>query len=1603
MALTVAGMLITTAAAVIMIMNLAPRDPGPAAEEAARYAEQGDYEKAREFYGRAYRRSLSGSKATPESNKYLTLIGDMCLAEGDARGAIGSWRAVTTNDPQNEAAQRKIVEFMLELARDMRAVKWSDVQVEAEKLLSINATHPTGMQALGLALIMQRTAKEDNLTKGEQYLTDAYNADKSNADFASTLASFQLQQNQPEKAVAVFDELMANLPEEAEKRAKAWRLRGRFYLIRSITDRQELARKEAARAIPTELAQARQQVTKSDAESLRSLEEALKLGPQDADNLIALGEYWISMVPGATDETLRKEYITRSQEFFTKAIDADKDGYEAYLRLAQLHMSNREPAKALQVLSQREQRGVRREGYKGSRNRYYMAMVRNEMFRVLMVQSESLTPPPPGQTSTPERDMIVQQMQRLRDQQEADSGKDDPGVLFMNGRLWILKGDINKAVRALEDARRQVPDNPELQQYLAQLYMRMREYGPASEALKTVLQAYPNNDKAWAIQAMLLREMGQADPALQAAERALQINPNNKEALVTMGRIYETKQNWAKVKEVSDRLAQAGGDTLTGKLQEAGILLAQAQGSEEPNPDLTAKAESLLKEVLTESPGNLTALRQLILLARDPKKPDSFDPKLASEIQAILKEQEAVIRKKLAEASASTQPARSEVDQYQRSLDGIEWFLTLIDPKTSKEEQSKHVEDIIRKNEDPFIVAAQLYQWYAAQPGREKEALEQLQKAYELKPDNPGIIEALFVRALQDKDWAAAEKYAKRATELNIDRTGGHMYRGRMLAVRPDVENGLQRAIEEFRAGLKEFPTYSQGYVLLGRALAQAKQNDEAFQAFAEAFRLNPANGVAALGLATISTLRGDAIEAEKYLKDCERLIPNHPWVRQQLQSSEDKRDPKRGIGRREEIRRTDPKNTDNLLRLAALYQSDGQPDKARAIYEECRKIDPKNFAVVQAYADFLRVKDPPEVELASKIIQELVDAYGSKQDSKDPKQDGLNQATAQLLMAAHLSSVSAIPGLAKPPTTQAVDEAYLAAAAMSDHPAVRLDIGEHFKSNQRWAEAEKWYREAIERAQAEKAPETEKAARQNLIGVIVRSRDPAREEDLKKEIDEFRAKYNDPYGFLAESEFLANAGRLDQALAAINQYVERRPDSANGHFLRGNIFFLRSMWQDAMNDYRTAKSQDPRGFNLQHRVRLALCLEHLGQIDLAITELASVLSDNPDHMGALDEILRIHTKLGQWSQAEKELLKRARAEPDNPEWPARLVSLYRSSKEGDKAVQTATQLALKTQFAPAAVETLLQVFLQFERYDDLLKFVDTRLPEAMRKGIYIDLMTAAAFAGKGDRISALQRYGRVLDEMSPNIERFSSAAEDMKMRLGAQAAMEAIQQRLNAKPDERASKFMLGRLKKDAGDRDAYLGAIRTILDSLPESTAPEIVADRYFLLQSQAIENYQRKEYEEARKGYEEMLKIDPNSIVALNNLAYLLMEHFKTPEQALPYSRQAAYLLPFDANVLDTVGWNHVLLGNYDIGIAALRRAIGIDDSLPAIHYHAAEAFARRAEAVPAGRDADLREAETECKRAHELIQAAGRDTESIFDRVLALSEKLGLRLDPKLSKK
>lgn len=86
-----------------------------------------------------------------------------------------------------------------------------------------------------------------------------------------------------------------------------------------------------------------------------------------------------------------------------------------------------------------------------------------------------------------------------------------------------------------------------------------------------------------------------------------------------------------------------------------------------------------------------------------------------------------------------------------------------------------------------------------------------------------------------------------------------------------------------------------------------------------------------------------------------------------------------------------------------------------------------------------------------------------------------------------------------------------------------------------------------------------------------------------------------------------------------------------------------------------------------------------------------------------------------------------------------------------------------------------------------------------------------------------------------------------------------------------------------------------------------------------------YQKNgESEKAKKTYEKILTLSPNSIVALNNLAWLYSEEEKDPDKAYELAQQARNQHPDNGAVADTLGWILHKRGDDRRSLALLREA-------------------------------------------------------------------------------
>jgi tetratricopeptide (TPR) repeat protein len=132
-------------------------------------------------------------------------------------------------------------------------------------------------------------------------------------------------------------------------------------------------------------------------------------------------------------------------------------------------------------------------------------------------------------------------------------------------------------------------------------------------------------------------------------------------------------------------------------------------------------------------------------------------------------------------------------------------------------------------------------------------------------------------------------------------------------------------------------------------------------------------------------------------------------------------------------------------------------------------------------------------------------------------------------------------------------------------------------------------------------------------------------------------------------------------------------------------------------------------------------------------------------------------------------------------------------------------------------------------------------------------------------------------------------------------------------------------------------------------------------------------------AEASYRQALAISDKDLVSLNNLAWVLAELRKKPDEALPLAIKAEQLAPQSADVLDTLGWVQYRRGAYADAEKSLSRAVERAAGNGTIQYHLGMTYARlgrKADAVSAlRRAAQLDPKLARSEKIEEMIKELG----------------------------
>lgn len=402
-------------------------------------------------------------------------------------------------------------------------------------------------------------------------------------------------------------------------------------------------------------------------------------------------------------------------------------------------------------------------------------------------------------------------------------------------------------------------------------------------------------------------------------------------------------------------------------------------------------------------------------------------------------------------------------------------------------------------------------------------------------------------------------------------------------------------------------------------------------------------------------------------------------------------------------------------------------------------------------------------------------------------------------------------------------------------------------------------------------------------------------------------------HGLILDASFLPAAN----ALANLD-IAEKKPDQAKERFKA-----------------ILSKSPDNLGALVgQARIFLAL-----GDRDGYVTSLKQAIKLHPDALDPASQLVRYYiTQAKQPDQALEIALKAASANNGNPEFLDLLGQAQLGAGHKKDAVDTFTNI---TNRAPNSALAWYQLAWAQRVAGDLNSALSSLQKSTRLDPARLEARTALAglYAVLGQQDNALQtaREIQTKNPQSPagyNLEA-ELAARFKKPDLAMQALANAY--RIAPAPDTAAT-YHLALLR--AGKVEQAEQVSQQWLKQHPNDTE--------FRLYLAGV-TLGKHQIDQAISLYQQILKISPGHVMALNNLAALLQE--RNDPSAQGFALRAYQAQPDNPIVMDTYGWSLLQQGKIKGALPLLQQAALAMPQVPSIQYHLASGLAKAGRTVDA----------------------------------------------------
>jgi tetratricopeptide (TPR) repeat protein len=427
--------------------------------------------------------------------------------------------------------------------------------------------------------------------------------------------------------------------------------------------------------------------------------------------------------------------------------------------------------------------------------------------------------------------------------------------------------------------------------------------------------------------------------------------------------------------------------------------------------------------------------------------------------------------------------------------------------------------------------------------------------------------------------------------------------------------------------------------------------------------------------------------------------------------------------------------------------------------------------------------------------------------------------------------------------------------------------------------------------------------------------------------------------------ELYATSGRSADANRLVTSILKENPKDNDAVAMRAALMLTtgnREQINMAANDLQALVTKNPNNHLL--RFNLARALIAKGDTEAARLQLEEAIKLRPDFIVAREMLARIYMTKGDPQkalQASDDILTLDRR---NLQAHLTRSAALLSLGDRDKAHQ---ELDFIAKAYPDNVEARYQTgFLAWEEKD-------YKKAEKLFADLYKSNPNDSR--GLGGLTEALMAQGR-MNEAVQAAEKASAAEpqrNDLKLfvaKLYVRAdrygdAVNVYHSLLDKDPKNATLLFQLAETERRKGDINGAMDDLRRCSQSAPNDTG--CLVQLGMLLESTG-------KRDQAKPIWEQVLKIQPDSPVALNNLAYEKAEEGVDLDQALTMAQRAVQKVPNSMDMADTLGWIYIKKNLSDDAVRVFHDLVQKDPKNPTFHYHYGMALLQKGDKPSAKRE-------------------------------------------------